>query len=169
MYKISDKKRIQLSAISVRGFKSIGCKTQRIAIQPLTLIAGANSSGKSSIMQPLLLLKQTLEAQGEPRGALLLDGPNAKFTSAEQILHRFNNQETYTDFMIKLEIGGNSRELIYTKAPGNGFIVKSMTDKAAPASKPLKLNTNMTFLEIEAGLPKHLLKILKDPSKKFSI
>src|SRR5262249_40982672 len=50
---------------------------------PLTLLAGVNSSGKSSMLQPLLLLKQTLEAPFDP-GPLLLNGPNAEFTSATQ-------------------------------------------------------------------------------------
>ena len=68
--------------LSVAGFKSIS-QEQTIEIQPLTLLSGANSSGKSSMLQPLLLLKQTLEAQYDP-GPLLLNGPNAKFTSIRQ-------------------------------------------------------------------------------------
>src|SRR5437763_1310294 len=68
------------SEIWVAGYKSI-VDEQRIEIRPLTILAGANSSGKSSIIQPLLLLKQTLEAAYDP-GALLLNGPNVKFTSA---------------------------------------------------------------------------------------
>lgn len=47
--------------ISVSGYKSI-YQEQTIEIAPLTLLAGANSSGKYSLLQPLLLLKQTLEA-----------------------------------------------------------------------------------------------------------
>ena len=50
-----------ITRIAVEGFKSIA-KRQSIDIAPLTILAGANSSGKSSIMQPLLMLKQTLEA-----------------------------------------------------------------------------------------------------------
>ena len=50
-----------ITTLSVAGFKSI-VDEQTIEIRPLTLLAGANSSGKSSMMQPLLLLKQTLEA-----------------------------------------------------------------------------------------------------------
>jgi len=38
-------------------------------------------------MQPLLLMKQTLEATYDP-GPLLLDGPNVRFTSADQFLSR---------------------------------------------------------------------------------
>src|SRR5947209_17837653 len=75
-----------ITRIDVRGFKSIN-REQAIEIRPLTILAGANSSGKSSMMQPLLLLKQTLEAPYDP-GALLLNGPNVKFTSVEQMLYR---------------------------------------------------------------------------------
>ena len=53
------------SQVTVAGYKSI-YKEQSIEIKPLTILAGANSSGKSSIMQPLLLLKQTLEAGYDP-------------------------------------------------------------------------------------------------------
>ena len=40
-----------ITAIFVQGFKSLANES-RIAIRPLTILAGANSSGKSSIMQP---------------------------------------------------------------------------------------------------------------------
>ena len=68
-----------IAEIRVAGFKSISDE-QSIAIRPLTILAGANSSGKSSMMQPVLLLKQTLEASYDP-GPLLLHGPNVKFNS----------------------------------------------------------------------------------------
>jgi len=73
-----------ITRITVGGFKSIG-QEQSIEVKPLTILAGANSSGKSSIMQPLLLLKQTLEAIYDP-GRLLLNDPNVEFASTEQLL-----------------------------------------------------------------------------------
>lgn len=76
-----------IATIGVEGFKSIRAPTE-IAIRPLTILAGANSSGKSSIMQPLLLMKQTLEAPYDP-GSLLLDGPHVRFTEARQLFSRF--------------------------------------------------------------------------------
>src|ERR1700739_1615849 len=75
---------IPITHITVGGFKSIA-QEQSIEIAPLTILAGANSSGKSSIMQPLLLLKQTLDAPYDP-GSLKIDGENVKFTSADQFL-----------------------------------------------------------------------------------
>src|SRR3954468_11302915 len=75
-----------LNGVTIAGFKSL-YQPVSIAFGPLTLLAGANSSGKSSAMQPLLLLKQTLDAPYDP-GGLLIDGPNVRFTSASQFLSR---------------------------------------------------------------------------------
>ena len=75
-----------ITKMAVSGFKSLA-EECAIDIRPLTILAGANSSGKSSIMQPLLMLKQTLEAPYDP-GPLLIDGPNAQFTLAEQFLSK---------------------------------------------------------------------------------
>src|SRR5579864_5566148 len=75
-----------ITRITIEGYKSI-VKEQSIDIAPLTILAGANSSGKSSMIQPLLLLKQTLEAPFDP-GPLRIDGPNLKFTSTDQFLSR---------------------------------------------------------------------------------
>jgi predicted ATPase len=73
-----------LTEIGVGGFKSFTNLT-KIKLGALSILAGTNSSGKSSIMQPLLLMKQTIEAPYDP-GILLLDGPNVKFTSSEQFI-----------------------------------------------------------------------------------
>jgi predicted ATPase len=91
-----------LTGLGVRGFKSIA--EADVEIRPLTILAGANSSGKSSLLQPLLLLKQTLEAQGNP-GPLRLDGPNVLFTRAEQFLHR-RPGETVGEFSVELRLEG---------------------------------------------------------------
>ena len=89
-----------ITAISVQGFKSLANES-RIEIRPLTILAGANSSGKSSIMQPLLLMKQTLEAGYDP-GPLLLNGPNAKFTSVNQFLSRLQEPSNCQAFSVKI-------------------------------------------------------------------
>ncbi|HRZ12200.1 MAG TPA: AAA family ATPase [Kiritimatiellia bacterium] len=112
----------RISCITVRGFKSV-CTEQHLDIRPLTILAGANSSGKSSFMQPLLLLKQTLEAPGDP-GALLLDGPNVRFTMAEQLLSRIAGKECQHDFAIKITLkDGQSLEAVFRREAGRGFEV----------------------------------------------
>lgn len=80
-----------LAEISIAGFKSIRAE-RKLALSALNIVAGANSSGKSSFMQPLLLLKQTLEAAYDP-GPLLLDGPNVKFTELAQIFSKSSTRK----------------------------------------------------------------------------
>ncbi len=90
-----------ITKIAVRGFKSLA-EECIIDIRPLTVLAGANSSGKSSIMQPLLLLKQTLELTFDP-GPLWLEGPNVRFTEVEQFLSKLVDEERTDRFLIGIE------------------------------------------------------------------
>ena len=90
-----------ITKIAVSSFKSLA-EECTIDIRPLTILAGANSSGKSSIMQPLLMLKQTLEAPYDP-GPLLLEGPNVQFTSAEQFLSKLVDKKGTDRFQIRIE------------------------------------------------------------------
>lgn len=115
-----------ITKITVAGYKSIS-QERSIEIMPLTILAGANSSGKSSIMQPLLLLKQTLEASYDP-GALLLDGPNVKFTSTDQLLSRIGNTKHVAAFQAGVDIGSTiSLSTSFKKVLSKGFDVESTT------------------------------------------
>ena len=49
----------RLLSLKLRKFKSYEAETE-IPLAPLTVVLGRNNSGKSSIIQALLLLKQTL-------------------------------------------------------------------------------------------------------------
>ena len=139
-----------ITHITVGGYKSIA-REQTIEIRPLTVLAGANSSGKSSIMQPLLLLKQTLEAPYDP-GALLLNGPNVKFTSVDQMLSRSIKRRQDTRLVIGLatEEAGHLR-LEFGKGIKWKLEINSMTvtDVGAPHPHELRttLPTEMTVLD----------------------
>lgn len=112
-----------ITKISVAGFKSI-VEEQSIEVRPLTILAGANSSGKSSIMQPLLLLKQTLEASYDP-GALRLDGPNVRFTSADQFLTHTGRGKHTDGFSVSIEAGDEGTLTTYfRKQPGKSIEVQ---------------------------------------------
>src|SRR5258707_382734 len=111
-----------ITRISVKGFKSLAREVS-IAVAPLTILAGANSSGKSSILQPLLLLKQTLEANFDP-GALLLNGPNVNFTSIAQLLSRVGAEQCDT-LEIGIFRGSNGIRSVFKRAPKGGLDVAS--------------------------------------------
>jgi predicted ATPase len=95
-----------ITGISVSGYKSL-YEECSIEIRPLTILAGANSSGKSSIMQPLLLMKQTLEASYDP-GALLIYGSHIQFTLAAQFLSQLAVKKKSDSFTITVEVDNTS-------------------------------------------------------------
>ena len=95
-----------ITAIIVKGYKAIADEIT-MEIAPLTILAGANSSGKSSVMQPLLLMKQTLQATYDP-GALLLNGPHVKFTSAKQLFAKSSKGQV-NEFDIGIEINKHAK------------------------------------------------------------
>lgn len=72
-----------ISHLVAEGYKSLRERTV-VEFSKLTVLAGANSSGKSSVMHAALLLKQTFEAGYDP-GPLLISGPNVVFSETEQM------------------------------------------------------------------------------------
>ena len=119
---------IGITGISVQGYKSL-YEECSIEIRPLTILAGANSSGKSSIMQPLLLMKQTLESTYDP-GALKINGPNVKFTLAEQLLSRISETQKIDSLIIKIDLS-NEMALMeeFRYIPSVGFEIKKASHK----------------------------------------
>lgn len=115
-----------VSGVRVGGFKSIRGERE-IEIRPLTILAGANSSGKSSMMQPLLLMKQTLEAPSDP-GVFLLDGPNVRFTSARQVVSRFGEKSGNLVTVEFRTTSGRSLALNYVGLPQGGLGIVSMAE-----------------------------------------
>lgn len=75
-----------LTEIRLRGFKSFGDDEQTIDLRPLTVIIGPNNSGKSTILQSLLLLKQTL-LDPRPEVVLAQRGPYVKALSLRELTH----------------------------------------------------------------------------------
>jgi len=76
----------RLTQVRLRCFKSIGPEEQAVDLRPLTVMVGRNSSGKSTVIQSLLLLKQTLE-DPRPEVQLSLQGTYLRATSLRELTH----------------------------------------------------------------------------------
>jgi predicted ATPase len=139
-----------ITRITVKGFKSIADECS-IEIRPLTILAGANSSGKSSIMQPILMMKQTLEAPYDP-GPLLIDGPNVRFTSAEQFLSQLDG-EVMGKFSMGLEVKSSiSLNETFINKPQAGMEIAEVSYKNEDGI--IILRPDMTRGEITAAYPR---------------
>lgn len=149
-----------ISAISVQGFKSLANECQ-IEIRPLTILAGANSSGKSSIMQPLLLMKQTLEVGYDP-GPLLLNGPNANFTSIEQFISRSQKGNNRQEFSVEIEqtIGIRHKVVFSFNKDQTLTIRDTIIDRFFEGEDKFSLHLvpNQTTEDLENGIQKFIRK-----------
>lgn len=72
-----------LTSWTIQNFKSIG-EQLVLPLSPITALVGANSSGKSSIIQSILLIKQTLQYATADR-AIALNGPLLKLGTFEDV------------------------------------------------------------------------------------
>ena len=81
--------------ISIENFKSIR-KLHNFEIKPLTILSGVNSSGKSSFVQLLLILKQTIE----------LNSANQPFNLSGEYtkVRNFKDVISYKDLKRKLKV-----------------------------------------------------------------
>jgi len=72
-----------LTSWTVQNFKSIS-KELVLSLSPITALVGANSSGKSSIIQSILLIKQTLQYATADR-PIALNGPLLKLGTFDDV------------------------------------------------------------------------------------
>ncbi len=84
-----------INALRIRNFKSLA-DTGDLRIKPLTFLVGPNSSGKTSIIQSLLLLKQTVESR-DLKNPLSINGPYVQLGSYPDLLFMH-------DYKLKFEI-----------------------------------------------------------------
>jgi hypothetical protein len=89
-----------ISSLTLANFKGIA-GPEIVPIRPLTLIYGPNSAGKSSILQALLLLKQSAEHAENPEVALLPKGPHVNLGGYRELVHRHQAEQ---EFYVRLEL-----------------------------------------------------------------
>jgi len=160
-----------ITGIRVGGYKSL-VKPQTVALRPLTVLAGANSSGKSSLMQAVLLIKQTVEASYDP-GPLLLDGPHVRFSEFNQLFSRGPRIDS-TDFC-EIAVTLEDQSVSGTKLAigDSGGIKVASTFVSDEENGVVEVRAEMTKTQLQAIVPQNLAKMLesfdKDWRRNFKI
>ncbi|GGI72799.1 hypothetical protein GCM10007978_08270 [Shewanella hanedai] len=126
-----------LSDLQLKNYKSFK-NLDNLNIKPITILCGENSCGKSSILQSILLLKQTKESR-TPNNSILLNGKYVHLGDVHNIIHGHNSEEelaikyeyTFTreDFL-KLNGGTrtiSSRQILFHLLPRKSKELKSST------------------------------------------
>lgn len=91
-----------LKSWSVEHFKPI-ITLQELNLAPVTVLAGLNSSGKSSLLQSILMISQTLSSRVLDR-SLLPNGPTVQLGTFEDILNETSRSRILT-VGLELEMG----------------------------------------------------------------
>lgn len=74
--------------VRLKNFKSF--KSDEVPLGRLTLLSGLNGSGKSTVLQAIGLIKQSLDSSMSESGHLILNGPLVELGTARDVLfHRF--------------------------------------------------------------------------------
>ncbi|MEX5353672.1 AAA family ATPase [Pseudomonas juntendi] len=150
--------------LSVEGYKSIASK-QELSFDGLTILAGANSSGKSSFMQPFLILKQTIENHYDS-GALVLYGENAKLTDSSQIISKVPNYDSQS-FSVCMDKGPESCAASYVYKEEAGLQINRIYATGKNHPKGLELTLSTSSEAIDSAIVANEFNIVREYYKKL--
>lgn len=145
--------------ISIEGYKSIADE-RSVNFCDLTILSGANSSGKSTFMQPLLLIKQTLENDFDA-GSLMLDGPNVKINDSTEIVSKVTTREK-KDFSVSMSNDELEVKATYKYRPRRGMHIDRIFHQSPDFKDGIEIHHGLTQLEAENLLPKDQVKLFKE-------
>jgi ABC-type ATPase involved in cell division len=82
-----------ITNITIENFKGVGSKVS-IPLRPLTLLFGANSAGKSTILQAMLYMRELLERQNADADVLQASGSAINLGGFRQFVHGHDLKKT---------------------------------------------------------------------------
>ncbi|MDW8300626.1 MAG: AAA family ATPase, partial [Anaerolineae bacterium] len=141
-----------LTALRFENFKS--WRVLDIALAPITLLFGTNSSGKSSVLQALLLLKQTLLSYDQAQ-AINLGGGHTDYVDfgsyADLIYGHDESQLLALSITFKTPVRGQVQSDMVYRAVWHLTDEIKRDDAFEPKPKN-KSNLDLCLVELEATL-----------------
>lgn len=123
---VSEDRPVLLHTLTLGGLKGFQ-DVQTMELAPITLLFGPNSAGKSSIIQSLLLLKQTAEAPASVATPLIMDGP---WTDAGTYVELIHNHQVTNPLTIGIQV--HLEGSVHAVNPWNDDLL----DKPVPTTAP---------------------------------
>jgi len=156
--------------ISVINFKAID-DLKDFEIKPLTILCGTNSCGKSSLIQLILMLKQTLE-NTEDSFPLILNKPFASLGKYKNIIHNGILKE-----ILKIKINIPPEEVITSvksylrRMFGRNYFknFKELEVDVAFEYVSSKLHVKELFINIDLGTNNHWIRFARVKGIKYKI
>src|SRR5690606_6527700 len=170
-----------LSRVTLDSFKCF--EHISVPLRPLTLLSGVNGGGKSSVMQAMVLLAQTLRFREWGR-SLLLETDDLALGTAADVLNQRSARRT-----LALGLSGPGEELTWTfKAddrralaldlhevqrngvvlPLDGGVHWLLPESEATSSRVVAALRRLSWISAERSGPRELLP-LRDPDSYFGV
>ncbi|MCW8216849.1 MULTISPECIES: AAA family ATPase [Streptomyces] len=128
-----------LERIIISNFKAFG--RQNLALAPFTLLTGLNSSGKSTVLQALALLRQSYEAgvlEDGSESGLLLNGEFVQLGIGQDVRHEAYTKDDPDIGLAVLPVGLSQAGLSWRAAYGSEDDLLKLVD-APPAETRLAM------------------------------
>lgn len=133
----------------IQRFKSLNDAS--FTLSALNVFSGLNAMGKSSVIQALLLLRQSYEKNALPDKGLLLKGEYLNLGTGKDILTENAENETI-EFIITLE-GTQPIKFVFDYA-ANSELLPIITKHKLPDEMPAFLSNNFQYLAADRISPK---------------
>lgn len=143
-----------IERIALQNFKCFADQT--IVCAPLTLLVGANASGKSSVIQALLLLRQSQQAGKLQQGQLMLMGPLANIGTQIDLFYQRRNDETLA-ITIAEQGQASEYQFRFDSSHATDYIVRGAGPRQPPAGALFQPAFN--YLNAERAGPQVLYQI----------
>jgi predicted ATPase len=142
-----------IQSLELRNFKCF--RRQVIEFSPLTLLTGINGTGKSTVLQALLLLRQSYLKGTLPVHGLLLNGDLADLGTAGDVLFRSADED---EIGIVLEVDAHSLPWKFHYDNQHANVIK-VTDGPAVSPETVLFSSNVHYLMAERIGPRAMYEM----------
>jgi predicted ATPase len=142
-----------LEKLTLQNFKAF--KNCQVTLRPLTLLSGLNSIGKSSLLQSLLLLRQSYqrdELQKEGKSGLVLNGELVQLGTGRDILFDNADEDEIQFTLTASDVGEVVWRFAYDRQTDVLRLLTSQPNLAIYQSS--LFNTNFHYLQAERMGPR---------------
>lgn len=148
----------KIMTLSLQGYKALG-EEQDLDITKLSILSGCNSGGKSSFMQVLLMMKQTIESSYSD-GALLINGEHVKHNSVAQMLSVLESGKKSKNIKFTYKTNKERVTVCYQKNRSIGLVPMYVSVQNKEFEEELTISQSKAPTNIKERLPKHVSRFI---------
>jgi predicted ATPase len=145
-----------MDGLRLKGFRSL-VDTGNLALKPITIIVGQNSSGKSTFLRTLPLIAQSISKRSN--SPILWYGDFVDFGEIKDVISSFSKEKEITiefeinsDLQLRRRVGAFRRRPITMEAFKIGITLTELQGKTALSGFSIESDSDRLYFEIKENL-----------------